>query len=182
MALSITLMEKSAVIAAIDAHAQVLLNSDYTIHQLAMQTLLHAVKLGSDDKPCGDVTLADRLVKSLVDRKGELRQEAMLLAKWYLEYSPIRWNGKKEVSQAKPDSKSFAPYNLEDANSNPFWTFKTKGQNKISFDEAEIIKLIAGIGKRLETKVDNGEVEGDVERMRRIAKAALDAAKAAQAV
>ena len=67
------------------------------VHAAAMATLAHAEKYG-------DVTLADRLVKSIRDLGGEhANTTALYLVAWFRMRSPIRWDAKEQVRQASTE-------------------------------------------------------------------------------
>lgn len=140
------------------------------VHAAAMATLAHAEKYG-------DVTLADRLVKSIRDLGGEhANTTALYLVAWFRMRSPIRWDAKEAVRQAKEGEPGFKAYDTAAAEKEAFFqtpaaieadkaaalTRKRVAGDPLTYDN--IVARARGIRKTYEAaltkKDDDGNVKG----------------------
>lgn len=140
------------------------------IHAGAMATLAHAEKYG-------DVTLADRYVKGIRDLGGEHANTiALYLVAWFRVRSPIRWDAKEQVRQAKEGEPGYKGYDVAGAEKEAFFqtpaaieadkaaalTRKRVAGDPLTFDN--IVARARGLRKTYEAaltkKDDDGNVKG----------------------
>lgn len=119
-----------------------------TAHLLAIEAMEHA-------KEHGDVRPMDVLINAMTE--GRLRAEGMRF--WVMEFSPIRWNGDGKIGLAKPESKLFKPFNIDNAVANPFWTLE--GAKERTVKELSPAALKAIIDRYLKT-VNEADKDGFV--------------------
>ena len=119
-------------------------NLDADIHAAGLQCILHA-------QAHGDPRKADNLFKAL----GKAHR-AEALKVWFSTFSPIVWNGDKQVGMNKVGAKAFVPFDIEAADANPFWTPKETVTKPLTL--AALKAMIAS----MEKKVDNAEKGGTI--------------------
>lgn len=137
------------------------------IHNVGVQCLAHA-------REHGDITLIDRLYKALGSANAPEAFKA-----WVKEYSPVTWNGDGEVKLIPSTNKMFKPFDLDGANSNPYWNKIEVKKTPLTY--AAMLKVLQGMEKRVIKAQEDGLIaEGeDVTAMLALAKRAQDVAKGA---
>lgn len=116
------------------------------IHELSLECIEHA-------QEHGDVTLIDFLVKELP--KGQ-RVEALKL--WVETFTPIRWNGKDEVGMLKAEAKTFTPFAIEKAASEPYYKL-TKETIPRELSLEALMNIVNGFTKRIDKAEQDGTVK-----------------------
>jgi len=141
------------------------------IHETAVMILTHAAGNGA-----GDVS---RVTTLLAAMPNSMRKTAM--RKWLTLYSPVALDGGKDgkpyaarLSEAykalKDDTKKAAAWKLDDAAANPFYTIADAVPEEKEYTLAALVKMIQGYGKRIEAKIEKGEVPAnDIADARRLA-------------
>lgn len=150
------------------------LGSEYNvfIHDTACMILAHAAGAGA-----GDVS---RVTTLLAAMPNSMRKTAM--RRWLTLYSPVALDGGKDgkpfsarLSEAykaiKDDAKKAAAWKLADAAANPFYTIADAVPEEKEYSLAALVKMIQGYGKRIDAKIEKGEVPAnDVEAARKLAR------------
>lgn len=132
------------------------------LHDLAVQCLLHAMPV--DQGGTGDARKMDNLLKSLTigaDERGRRKSIVHVegIVAWCAAFSPIVWNADGNVKLLKPDSKNYN-WDLAKAIKTPFWM--VVGQASVTpFTIQAMLKIMAGLGKRLQTAIENDRFEGN---------------------
>lgn len=144
----LVLLDGKKIDAAISSIAKRSATLDADIHATALQCLLHA-----QPQPAGhgDPRKADALYKAL----GKAHR-AEALKVWFSTFSPIVWNGDKQVGMNKVGAKAFVPFDIEAAEANPFWTPKETVTKPLTL--AALKAMIA----QMEKKVDKAEKGGTI--------------------
>lgn len=142
------------------------------IHNVGVQCLAHALPPSMGGH--GDITLIDRLYKALGSANAPEAFKA-----WVKEYSPITWNGDGEVKLIPSTNKMFKPFDIDGANSNPYWNKIEVKKTPLTY--AAMLKVLEGMEKRVIKAQEDGLIaEGeDVTAMLALAKRAQDVAKGA---
>lgn len=142
-------------------------------HEIGMMILRHAApkEVSADCSGSGDCTRALRLIEAMPKSWGEQ------MTAWFKAFSPIRVVVKNGKCEFAPEYKKLAPaqkpdaWNLEQAAQTPFYEATEEPDAKPALDFAALCKLVEGLGKRIATKVEKGEVkEEDRESALAIAK------------
>lgn len=130
----------------------------------ALQTLIHetAIECLQHAQEHGDVTIIDALVKALP--KGQ-RVESLI--EWVQDYSPVRWNGAKEVGLLKKEAKAFTPFDIETAMTDPYYSHTAEQRSKQKLSLEALQNIVAGLSTRIEKAVENGTIKDgeDVDQM-----------------
>lgn len=120
------------------------------IHTTAMLIVEHA-------KEHGDCTRAQTLVNAM---PASMRKTMLVL--WFSTFTPIvvkaddtAWNAKMH----KEGTKLFVPFDLDAARETPFFTLAEQNPEAKILDFAALVKLVEGLGKRIESKIEKGEVK-----------------------
>ena len=151
------------------------------IHETAVQCVLHA-------QLHGDATLLNDLIMGL--NKGTYRGG---MKTWAMKYTPIRWNGEGKFGLIGP-KKSPTMYekhlvankgvvwNVEAAEANPFWTLEEvkADQDKPPVKDERFLGAVAALIKSFEKARDEGNFQGDAQRVARYLEA-LKAVKVPEA-
>lgn len=120
------------------------------IHETGMMILRHA-------QEHGDCTFALKLVLAM---PASMRR-TMLIA-WFEKYSPIVVklptdklpDGKVGINKGKTAN----PFDLDGADAEPFYALAETVAEDKTYTLAELIKMVQGVGKRIASKVEKGEV------------------------
>jgi hypothetical protein len=151
-------MSHDKLVGAIDAYTTKAQALDGELHELAVQTLLHANY--REDGGHEDARLADRLIRGL----GR-SQNAKGLRFWFETFSPIRWNGDGNVGILKKDSKKYVPFKIEEAMANPFWDMEEvkadQEKNLKKFSIYDIYRFLDGLPERIKKMHEEGRFDGD---------------------
>ena len=102
----------------------------------------------------GDVRPMDSLLNAL---NNGYRKRGFQV--WVQTYSPIRWNGDGKIGLAKPDTKLYRPFNVDEANANPFWTLDAAAEKTVKELSAEALRAMIS---RFVKYVDEADENGDV--------------------
>lgn len=122
--------------------------NDY-VHETAMLIVNHA-------KDCGDCSTAQKLVMAL---PASMRREMLIL--WFHTFTPIvvknddKWNAKMH----KEGTKLFVNWDIEAANATPFFRLAEQNKEAAPLTFEQMVKMVEGLAKRIEKKIENGEVE-----------------------
>jgi hypothetical protein len=124
-----------------------------------LNTLIHetAMMIANHAKEHGDCTRALMLAKAM---PASMRRTMLVL--WFHTYTPIRvmlQNDKVGIS--KEGTKLFIPWNLEEGQQTPFFELAEQNPEQPPMDIEKILGLIAGLSKRIEKKIEAGEVLPD---------------------
>ena len=151
------------------------------IHETAVQCILHA-------QEHGDVTLLDTLISSL--DKGTYRGGMKF---WAEKFTPIRWNGDGKVGLIGPKksptmyekhlvANKGVAWNVDAAEANPFWTLDEvkADQEKQPVKDERFLGAVAALIKSFEKARDEGNFQGDAQRVARYLEA-LKAVKVPEA-
>ena len=107
------LISKEAIKAGQDIIRVSLLNLDRSIHENAVQCMLHAEKHG-------DTSLMVRLLVDIIDSKTGYRRAGLI--NWMRKFSPMELSG-KTINLSGTDGKgNKRPFLVAEANATPFWT------------------------------------------------------------
>jgi|GEM_PF-3907469 len=127
-------------------------------HEIGMLILNHAVQHG-------DCSRAQHLVMAM---PASMRRSMLIL--WFAKYSPIvvkddaNWVAKAHKPM-KGDKKTpnpmYVPFDLEGAAANPFYQLAEENPESKILSLEDIIKMIGGLAKRIEKKVDEGHVAAE---------------------
>jgi len=132
-------------------------------HEVAMMIFRHAApkEVGEDCEGTGDCTRAVKLVRAM---PASFRRTMMI--DWFSKNSPIRIklsdNGDKcqydpKYSKMTAEEK-LACWNLENANTEPFYELAEKTPEEKPFDLAAMLKFVESLGKRVEKQIEKGAV------------------------
>lgn len=125
------------------------------IHETAMQILAHA-------QEHGDCTFALKLTLAM---PASMRRT--MLIKWFETFSPVTvklpGTGNPDGKVGINKGKNAKPFDLEGAAATPFYELAEQEPEDKVYTLAELIKMVQGLGKRIEGKIDKGEV-GDNDR------------------
>lgn len=130
------------------------------VHETAMMIAAHALEHG-------DCSTAQGLVMAM---PASTRRSMLIL--WFATYTPIvvKDDDKFVAKLHKPESKSFVPFDLTAGSATPFYTLAEQNPEGKILDFAALLKLVEGLGKRIEKKVEDGKVAPeDIESARQIA-------------
>lgn len=116
------------------------------IHETGVMVLEHA-------KEHGDCTRALSLVKAM---PASMRRTMLVL--WFETYSPIRVKFTADkVGILKADAKNFTDWDIEGAKATPFFELAEQNPEK-SYDFEALVKMVQGLAKQIEKKVEEGKV------------------------
>lgn len=122
------------------------------IYSTAMLVVEHA-------KEHGDCTRAQSLVNAM---PASMRRTMLVL--WFSTFTPIvvkadnaAWNAKMH----KEGTKLFVPFDLEAARETPFFTLAKQNPEPKILDFAGLVKLVEALGKRIEGRIERGEVKDE---------------------
>lgn len=122
------------------------------IHSTAMLVIEHA-------KEHGDCTRAQSLVNAM---PASMRRTMLVL--WFSTYTPIvvkaddaAWNAKMH----KEGTKLFVPFDVDAARETPFFTLAEQNPEAKILDFAGLVKLVEALGKRIEGKIEKGEIKDE---------------------
>lgn len=135
---------------------------DTHVHNLAVETLAHA-------QEHGDFTLFAQLVGDVKTAGGVtygrgVRSRRLALIEWAIKFSPIRVNGDGVMGLLPPTSKVFVPFNVADADSNPFWSLKAEADRRATnkpFGIDQMLARIGGFTRAIDKACETGTIEGD---------------------
>lgn len=120
------------------------------IHATAMMIMVHATK-------SGDCTRALALVNAM---PASMRRTT--LVQWFTKYSPIRVVFQNDaVGMLSKDDKGYTAFNLAKADSNPFFKIAESNPEPSLLDFDKLVKMIVGIGARIEKNIEEGKVKPD---------------------
>jgi hypothetical protein len=135
-------------------------------HAVAMMIYLHAAPkdVGPDCEGTGDCTRAVKLVRAM---PASFRRTMMI--DWFAKNSPIRIKLSDTGDKCQYDPKyskltaeeKLACWNLENANTEPFYDLADKTPEEKIFNLAAMIKFVESIGKRVEKSIEKGEIPAD---------------------
>lgn len=111
-------------------------------HTIAMGIMHHAFATG-------DCTRALALAKAM---PASMRR-TMLIA-WFVKYSPITVKLGDEEKVGLNKGKNAAKFDLEGADGEPFYELAEKQPEEKNFDLATLIKMVEGLTKRIEGKLE----------------------------
>lgn len=136
------------------------------IHEIALECLQHA-------QEHGDATLINTLYRGL-----PTGQRTESLRVWVETYSPIRFKSDGGVGVLKAEAKAFTPYDLVNAETNPYYTERETVKKPLTLDQ--LIKLANGMVNKVNKAEEEGRIaEGeDPAKMKAFAAAIAAAAKA----
>ena len=118
------------------------------IHETAMAIAEHA-------KEHGDCTRALTLVRAM---PASMRRTMLVL--WFNTYTPIRVvEANDKVGMLKPDAKGFTPFDLEAGNDTPFYELAEQNKEAEPMDFDKLMALIPALAKRIQKKIDEGQVQ-----------------------
>jgi hypothetical protein len=101
-------------ITGVKTTVQSLVALEALVHDAASGCILHAEKHG-------DTGPADRLMKGLEENPHPLTKNLSAeLAAWFREFSPIRWNAKKQIKLLKEGDPDYAAFNTKESQETPF--------------------------------------------------------------
>lgn len=118
------------------------------IHETAVMVAEHA-------KEHGDCTRALTLVKAM---PASMRRTMLVL--WFNTYTPIRvvfTNDK--VGILKESAKGYTPFDIESGKETPFYELAEQNAETQPLDFDKLIAMLPALAKRIEKKVEEGEVE-----------------------
>lgn len=117
------------------------------IHSTAMLIAQHAADHG-------DCTRALTLVKAM---PASMRRTMLVL--WFNTFTPIRVIFQNDkVGMVKETAKGFTPFDLEAGEATPFYELAEQNAEKEPLDFDKLIALLPALAKRIEKKIENGEV------------------------
>lgn len=143
------LLEGKKIDAAIASIAKRSATLDADIHAAGIQCMLHARPKAEGGH--GDPRKADALFKAL----GKAHR-AEALKVWFSTFSPIVWNGDKQVGMTKLGAKTYVPFDVEAANANPFWTPKETVTKPLT------LAALKAIVAQMEKKVEKADADGKI--------------------
>ena len=133
---------------------------DTLTHEAAVQALGHAARLDDKGVQIGDITLFERLLNGL---GKSVRVQGLKV--WAQTYSPVAWNGDGKIGLLKAKDKRYKPFDMEAALANPFWTLAEADETtRKPLTIEAMLKVIHGMGKRLDKAVNENQFEGDVDK------------------
>lgn len=117
------------------------------IHETAVMVAEHA-------QAHGDCTRALALVKAM---PASFRRTMLVL--WFQTYTPIRIVLTNEkVGMLKEQAKGFTPFDIEAGKETPWYDLAEQNAEKEPLDFDKLVALVAGLAKRIEKKLENGEI------------------------
>lgn len=131
-------------------------------HSILMMIFRHAApkEAGPDCMGSGDCTRALKLLKELPKSWAE---QATV---WLKEVTPIRVVVKNDKCEFDPKYKKLSAeeklewWKLEEANTTPFYDMSEEPDVKTTIlDLVTLMKMVEQLGKRIETKLEKGEVD-----------------------
>lgn len=120
------------------------------IHETAVMVAKHASEHG-------DCTRALSLVKAM---PASMRRTMLVL--WFNTYTPIRvvlTNDK--VGMLKPEAKGYVPFDIEGGSETPFYELAEQNAESQPLDFDKLVAMLPALAKRIEKKIENGEVADD---------------------
>lgn len=130
------------------------------VHETAMMIATHA-------KEHNDCSTAQGLIMAM---PASIRREMLIL--WFARYTPIvvknddKWTSKMH----KVGTKLYVEWNLEEAEANPFYKLAEENKEAAPLTFEQMVKMVEGLAKRIEKKVENGEVAPeDIESAKAVA-------------
>lgn len=120
------------------------------IHDTAMMISRHALDHG-------DCTRALTLVKAM---PASMRRTMLVL--WFDTFTPIRVViSNDRVGMAKEGSKMYKPFDLEAGEATPFYELAEQNPEANTLDFDKIVALVASLAKRIEKKIESGDVKDE---------------------
>lgn len=156
---------------------------DTETHRAAVDCLEHA-------QTTGDYSLFAKLIGDVTTKGGAaygrgVKSRRLALIEWASAFSPIRVNGDGVIGVLAEGAKGFKPYNVEGAESVPFYAMPKEQQRRTTnapFDIAVIMGRIGSFNKAIDKAVENDSLNDNEEAMRQFTKdlQAFAIAKAAE--
>lgn len=125
------------------------------IHETGMMILRHSMEHG-------DCSTAQGLINAMPQ---SARKAALI--KWFSVYSPIvvKDSDKWVAKMHKEGSKLYVPFNIEEAEANPWFSVAEGMGAEKSYDFAELLKMVERLASSIEKKIEDGKVPPeDMER------------------
>ncbi len=120
------------------------------IHETALLILQQA-------KEHGDCSHAKDLYNAM-----PASHRRLMLKAWFNESSPIRLNLREgictKVGMLKEGEKGHVPFDIEKAELTPFFKMAENEKEKEPLDFDKLVALVSGLAKRIEKKLENGEI------------------------
>lgn len=119
------------------------------VHETAMMIANHA-------KEHGDCSTAQGLVMAM---PASIRREMLIM--WFTRFTPIvvKNDDKWEAKMHKVGTKLYVEWNLEEADATPFFKLAEENKEAAPLTFEQMVKMVEGLAKRIEKKIENGEVE-----------------------
>lgn len=132
-------------------------------HNVAMMIFRHAAPeaVGPDCQGTGDCTRAVRLVRAM---PASFRRTMMV--QWFKDNTPIRIKLSDSGDKCEYDpaykklsaDEKLKAWNLENANTIPFFEIAEQTPEEKPFDFAAMLKFVEGMSKRVEKQIEKGTV------------------------
>lgn len=146
------LIASAAILAAQDGIRTTIVKLDQSIHDNAVQCLLHAEKHG-------DTSLMRRLLVDILDVKTGYRRQGLI--NWMRKHSPMELSGKDINLKGVDQLGNKRPFLIAEANLTPFWLDNANAEQVARpVFQGNLISKIAAAVREFKALRDNTDAQG----------------------